>query len=77
MDSFVPRVLERCKRIAHWVSEQQTALIYTLLYFTLVGPIALLRRLFSDPFQYRKRGGSTFWVPRGQVPPTLAEARRQ
>lgn len=77
MNSVISRVWEGWKRVAYRVGEKQVVLIYTILYFGLVGPIALLRRPFSDPFQYRKRRSQTFWVPRPRTQATLDQARRQ
>jgi len=65
------------KRFAFWLGEKQATLIYTLLYFVLIGPIALVRRLTADPLQVGARGKASFWLPRVQTPPTLVEARRQ
>ena len=77
MKEFLICIWEGWKRIAHWIGEKLATLIYTVMYFILVGPIALVRQLFSDPFQYQKRMNRTFWVPRGRAPATLEEARRQ
>ena len=65
------------KRFAFWLGDKQATLIYTILYFVLIGPIALGRRLTADPLQVRARGKASFWLPRVQPPATLAEARRQ
>jgi hypothetical protein len=71
------RISQRLKLVALWIGKKQTVLIYALLYLLVVGPIALVHRLFSDPFQYRKRSHSTFWVPREPTGITLDEARRE
>jgi hypothetical protein len=68
---------EGWKRFALWVAEKQAIVIYAVLYFVVLGPVALVRRPFTDPFQYRKRERQTFWVPRAEVPDSLEEARRQ
>jgi hypothetical protein len=70
-------VWEGWKRFAFWLGDKQATLIYTVLYYVLVGPIALARQPFSDPLGRRRRGEPTFWAPRAPVPPTLDEARRQ
>lgn len=77
MKPFLLGIWEGWKRIAHWIGEKQAMLIYTLLYFVLIGPLALVRRPFADPLQYRKQHSPTFWVPRVQAPATIEEARRQ
>lgn len=65
------------KRFAFWLGDKQATLIYTILYFVLIGPIAIVRRFAADPLQARARDKASFWLPRTQPPPTLAEARRQ
>lgn len=75
------RVLTRAwagwKRFAFWLGDKQATLIYTLLYFVIVGPLALIRRPFADPLQFRARANATYWLPRLPRPATLEEARRQ
>jgi hypothetical protein len=68
---------ERWKRIAFWIGDKQATLIYALLYYFLIGPVALVRRWVADPLQYRARSKPSFWLPRPVTPPTLDAARRQ
>ena len=75
--SVLSRAWKAWQRVAHWIGEKQAIVVYTVLYFAVIGPIALVRRLFSDPLQLRGRRGSTFWLPRAATPATLDEARRQ
>lgn len=65
------------KRIAFWIGDKQATLIYALLYYVLIGPVAVVRRCVADPLQYRARGKPSFWLPRPLTPPTLDAARRQ
>ena len=65
------------KRFAFWLGDKQATLIYTVLYFVLIGPIAIVRRFTADPLQARARGQASFWLPRVQPPATIVEARRQ
>jgi len=74
---LVKRAWEAWKRFAFWLGDKQATLIYTVLYFVLVGPIAIVRRAIADPLQVRARDKASFWLPRVQTPTTLAEARRQ
>jgi hypothetical protein len=74
---FLLNVWEAWKTIAHWIGETQITLIYGLIYVFAVGPVALVRRPFTDPFRYRRRRSKSFWVPRAQAAPTLEEARRR
>jgi hypothetical protein len=71
------RAWETWKRFAHWLGEKQAIVVYFVLYWVCMSPIALIRRLCADPFQYRHRSAPTFWVPRAARPDTLDEARRQ
>lgn len=50
--------------------------LLTVLYFAVLGPFALLYRLFADPLHLRRRkaGNWTAWESRND---TLARARRQ
>ena len=77
----IPTVLARAwkawQRVAHWIGEKQAIVVYTVLYFAVIGPIALARRIFSDPLQLRGRQRTSFWMPRATVPASLDEARRQ
>ena len=71
------KVIEFSERFAFWLGNKQATLIYAVLYFVVLGPVALVRQVVSDPLLVRGRARPTFWQPRGQAPPTLAEARRQ
>ena len=77
----IPTVLVRAwkawQRVAHWIGEKQAILVYTVLYFAVIGPIAVVRRVFSDPLQLRGRQRTSFWMPRPAMPVSLDEARRQ
>jgi len=77
----IPTVLVRAwkawQRVAHWIGEKQAIAVYTVLYFAVIGPIALVRRVFTDPLQLRGRQRTTFWMPRAATPASLDEARRQ
>ena len=77
----IPSVLSRAwkawQRVAHWIGERQAIVVYTVLYFAIIGPIALARRVFTDPLQLRGRRRTTFWLARPVMPATLDEARRQ
>ena len=77
MTIVLRRAWEGWKRSAQWLGDKQATLIYTILYFVMIGPVALARRLVSDPLLVRARHHETFWRARRPTPPTLAEARRQ
>jgi hypothetical protein len=71
------RAWQAWKRAAHWLGEKQAIVVYTVLYFVVIGPVAIARRLFADPLQLRARRRPSFWLPRAAMPATLDEARRQ
>jgi hypothetical protein len=50
-------------------------LLLTVLYFGLLGPFALLYRLFADPLRLRPRESN--WVAWKRTNETLRAARRQ
>jgi hypothetical protein len=71
------RAWKAWQRVAHWIGEKQAIVVYTVLYFVIIGPIALVRRVFTDPLQLRGRQRTSFWTPRAPMPVSLDEARRQ
>jgi hypothetical protein len=50
-------------------------LLLAFLYFAVLTPISLVRRLFSDPLGVRSRSGS-HWVDRSVKRNAIDEARR-
>lgn len=60
------------ERFGHMLSRA----LLTLLYFVLLGPFALVYRVFADPLHLRRprQGNWTAWT---SVNDTLARARRQ
>jgi hypothetical protein len=50
--------------------------LLTVLYFALLGPFALVYRLFADPLRLR-RPNATNWVTWRRANETLPAARRQ
>ena len=75
--SALRRAWQAWKRFALWLGDKQATLIYTVLFFLMIGPVALVRRAFTDPLLVHARHRETFWRPRPQAAPTLAEAQRQ
>jgi len=70
------RLWHRWKRFAEVVGNFQARILLSLLYFILLGPLALPLRLFGDPIR-RRPSGPTFWIPRPARPASLEEAQRQ
>jgi hypothetical protein len=77
MPAFLSRAWQAWKRAAFWLGEKQAGLVYAIIYYVVIGPIALARRPFVDPLQFRARARASFWIPRAATPATLEEARRQ
>ena len=71
------RLWEGWKLLAEKIGTVQAKLILGLLYFVIVGPIALVRRLWADSLGLRRTAAATYWSPRPHSAPTLEEARRQ
>ena len=65
------RTWQRWQRIARIVGTVQARIIFTIFYFVLVSPIALIFKLLADPLQLRRREGS-YWdpIPEDQDPAT-------
>ena len=51
-------------------------LVLAVLYFGLLGPVAIFSRLLSDPLRRRKPSDSAF-LPWAEENETLGQARRQ
>ena len=69
MDSF----LQFSERFGHMMSR----IFLTLLYFVVLGPFAILYRLFADPLHTKrptKNGNWSTWVTHNE---TVRAARRQ
>ena len=68
---------ELWKVIARIIGNFQARLIFSLLYFGLVGPVALVRRLVADPLGLRHEPRPTYWSPRPPADVSRDAARRQ
>lgn len=77
MTSMLRAAWDAWKAFAFWLGDKQATLIYSLIYFVIVGPLALIRQPFTDPLQRRARGHASYWRPRAVAEPTLEDATRQ
>ncbi|MGH7407401.1 MAG: hypothetical protein ACREKF_05265 [Candidatus Methylomirabilales bacterium] len=68
---------ELWKVIARVIANVQARLILNLLYFGLVGPVALVRRLVADPLGLRQGPRHTYWTSRPPADVSRDAARRQ
>jgi hypothetical protein len=66
----------RWQRIAQRVGRIQAAITFSLLYFLLAAPVALLYKLLADPLQV-KRPQASSWHPIKPDADAAAAARRQ
>jgi len=68
---------EAWKVVARKIGDLQARVIMALIYFGLVGPIALLRRLGADPLGLRRKPRATYWHQRPPAAESLDVAGRQ
>ena len=71
------RAWERWKALAKILGDFQARVILGLLYFVLVGPVAVVRRLVSDPLGLRRSPHPTHWIRRPDGDASLDAARKQ
>jgi len=60
---------------AHKVGNFQARVLLTIFYIVLICPIALLAKLFGDPFAFRRK--KAFWTPRNTPDAGLDDLKRQ
>ena len=65
------------KRIAEKIMHFQQLLLWTFLYFVVVGPFALGLKLASDPLRIKRKSAPTWWVDHPRQTLTLEQGRRQ
>jgi len=68
---------QRWKVIAEKIGTFQAKVILGLLYFVLVGPVALVRRLVADPLGLWREARQTYWIPRPTAEAKLDRAWKQ
>ena len=74
--SVLKSVGESIARFLQHFGEVMGNVILALLYFFLLGPVAILYRLASDPLRTRRPSGSAF-LPWRKENENMAEAHRQ
>ncbi len=65
------------KRIAQKIGDFQARVILTLMYFLILGPIALLTKLFRDPLAMKRPPQASAWARKSLEQQGLEAARRQ
>ena len=63
----------RWRRLAARAARGQSEILLFLLYFLMLVPLGLVRRLFANPLARRPAA----WTPAAERPPDLDDARRQ
>ncbi len=72
----------RWKAFGHWLATIQSRIFLFVFYYIILGPFALMMRMFSDPLRLRQRV-TAGWLPREIIGTTRVErdeslvARRQ
>jgi len=70
-------VWSRWKAFGHALAAIQARILLFLFYFVILGPFALVMRVFADPLRLR-RDGSTHWLERATAKEDFTGlARRQ
>ena len=65
------------KRIAEKIGHFQAKLLWGILYFLIVAPIALVLKAVSDPLHMKQKSAPSWWRPEPRQTLTLEDAHRQ
>lgn len=71
---MIEKLWYKWKEIAVKIAVFQSKVILTVLYFVLIGPVAIIVRLTGDPLKLKNTQSSTRWESRGEenfLPETL------
>ena len=73
--------MQKVKRIFLFLAAKillvQTTLILTIVYFLVLGPMAILAKITSRDFLNTQSTRGTFWRPRRSLKIDLKQARKQ
>ena len=70
-------VIEVWKAYAHRAATYQTRVLLTLVYFVILGPFALIGRLFGAKLMDLSHTGGSTWIARPDSDKSLSALRRQ
>jgi hypothetical protein len=70
-------VVEVWKAYAHRAATYQTRILLTLVYAVILGPCAIMGRLFGSRLMDLSSGPKSTWLPRPAADKSLAALRRQ
>jgi hypothetical protein len=76
-NSFLGRAWAGWKAFARKMGHFQSRLIFSWVFFLLIGPFALIGRIFSDPLGMRRNKQTSFWGEKAESPSDLDAAGRQ
>ena len=68
---------EAWKVVAHAIGKVQARIVFSLFYLVLLGPVALVLRLASDPLRHRHPPSSNWREREAHTGDPWAGARRQ
>jgi hypothetical protein len=68
---------EAWKVVAHAIGKIQARIVFSLFYIVLLGPVALVLRLVSDPLRHRPPPSSNWRERTAHTGDPWAGARRQ
>ena len=71
------RLWERWKVLAQRIGDFQARVILTLVYFVILGPMAIVLKLLRDPLGLKPPAGSSIWVSKPAHEDSLEASRRQ
>lgn len=71
------RLWAKWKVLAQKIGDFQARVILTLLYFVILGPMAILFKVFRDPLGLRPPAGPSIWVAKPAHEDSLEMAKRQ
>lgn len=74
---MLSRLWKAWKPIAQKIGDFQARVILTLMYFLILGPIALLTKLFRDPLGMKRPPQASVWARKPLEHQGLEAARRQ
>ena len=83
MSRFAPlralasRSWARWKAIAHVIGTFQARLLLSLFYYLVIPPFAIVLKILRDPLALRPGQGTSFWIDRADIDPSLESSRRQ
>ena len=77
MHRFLRAAWQGWKRIAEKIGHFQARVLWTLMYFVVVGPFAVAVKVFSDPLRIKQRSMPSWWLENPRQTSNLQEAQRQ